>query len=114
MVLAPAAEFVKEYRKTGKQGKLSLFINEDMSAALIDSDDVGRAAAHLIAFDDFSPYNQKRLVLNGPENITGAQVVQLVTEAYRCKSRRSRLKRRIPDRANGRTESREQEHYFQS
>jgi uncharacterized protein YbjT (DUF2867 family) len=78
MILAPAAEFIKEYRKTSRQGKLSLFMNENMPAALIDSDDVGRAAAHLIASDDFSPYDHKRLVLNGPEEITGAQIVELV------------------------------------
>jgi uncharacterized protein YbjT (DUF2867 family) len=78
MILAPAAEFIKGYRKTGKQQKLSLFTNENMPAALIDSDDVGRAAAHLIASDDFSPYDHKSLVLNGPEEITGGQVLQLV------------------------------------
>jgi uncharacterized protein YbjT (DUF2867 family) len=78
MILAPAAEFIKEYRKTGKQQKLSLFMNENMPAGLIDPDDVGRVAAHLIASDDFSPFDHKKLVLNGPEEITGGQVVQLV------------------------------------
>lgn len=78
MTLSPAAEFVKEYRKTGKQGKLSLFLNKDMPAGLIDSDDVGRAAAYLIASDDFSSFNHKKLVLNGPEEITGSHIVDLV------------------------------------
>jgi uncharacterized protein YbjT (DUF2867 family) len=78
MVLSTAADFVKEYRQSRKQGKLSLFMNKDMAAGLIDSDDVGRAAAHLIAFDDFSPYDHKKLVLNGPEEITGAHIVELV------------------------------------
>lgn len=78
MILAPAAEFIKEYRKTGKQQKLALFMNTSMPAGLIDPDDVGRAAAHLIASDDFSPYDHKKLVLNGPEKITGAQIVALV------------------------------------
>lgn len=78
MALAPAAEFIKEYKKTGKQTKLSLFVNESMPVGLIDPDDVGRAAAHLIASDDISPHNRKRLVLNGPEKITGGQVVELV------------------------------------
>jgi uncharacterized protein YbjT (DUF2867 family) len=78
MALTSAADLIKEYRKTGKQGKLGLFMNKDMPAGLIDPDDVGRAAAHLISSDDFSSYDHKRLVLNGPEEITGAQVVQLV------------------------------------
>jgi uncharacterized protein YbjT (DUF2867 family) len=78
MILAPAAEFIKEFRLTSKQGKLCLFTNESMPAGLIDPDDVGRAAAHLIASDNFSPYDHKRLVLNGPEEITGADVVKLV------------------------------------
>jgi uncharacterized protein YbjT (DUF2867 family) len=78
MILAPAAEFIKEYRKTGKQTKLSLFVNENTPAGLIDPDDVGRAAAHLIASDDFSPYDHKKLVLNGPEEFTGADIIKLV------------------------------------
>ncbi|KER00031.1 hypothetical protein AUEXF2481DRAFT_1482 [Aureobasidium subglaciale EXF-2481] len=76
--LAPAAEFIKEYRKTGQQQKLSLFVDENTPADLIDPDDVGRAAVHLIASDDFSSYDHKRLVLNGPEEITGSQIVELV------------------------------------
>lgn len=75
MILAPAAEFIKEYRKTGKHQKLPLFMNENMPAGLIDADAVGHAAAHLIASDDFLPYDHKRLVLNGSEEITGTQVV---------------------------------------
>lgn len=78
MALTPAADLIKEYRKTGKQSKLRLFTNENMPAGLIDPDDVGRAAAHLLASDDFSPYDRKKLVLNGPEDITGADVVKLV------------------------------------
>ena len=78
MILAPAAEFVKEFRKSGKQGKLSLFVNENKPAGLIDPDDVGRAAAHLLASSAFSLYNRKKLVLNGPEQITGAQIIEMV------------------------------------
>lgn len=78
MVFAPAVDFIKEYRKTGEQGKLALFVDESKPAALIDPDDVGRAAAHLIASNDFLPYSGKRLVLNGPKKITGAQIVELI------------------------------------
>ncbi|KAI4767614.1 NAD(P)-binding protein [Aureobasidium sp. EXF-3400] len=85
MILAPAAEFIKEYRKTGKQTKLSLFVNEHTPAGLIDPDDVGRAAARLIASDDFSPYDHKRLVLNGPEEITGADIINLVEKRIGAK-----------------------------
>ncbi|KAI4725742.1 NAD(P)-binding protein [Aureobasidium sp. EXF-10728] len=80
MALAPAAEFIKKFRENGKQDKLSLFIDEKMPAGLIDPNDVGRVAAHLIAADDISPYDHKKLVLNGPEEINGAGVVKLVEQ----------------------------------
>lgn len=79
--LAPAAEFIKEYRKTGKQGKLALMLGADSPTGVVDAFDVGAIAAHLLAQDDTNTYNQKRLVLNGPEDITGEQVVAMV-EGY--------------------------------
>lgn len=79
--LAPAAEFIKEYRKTGKQGKLALMLGADSPTGVVDAFDVGAIAAHLLAQDDTNTYNQKKLVLNGPEDITGEQVVAMV-EGY--------------------------------
>jgi uncharacterized protein YbjT (DUF2867 family) len=81
MFLQPAASFIKQYQKTGKQGTLSLMVNKDGPIGLVDSDDVGRVAAHLLAQDDTAPHNRAKYVVNGPEDITGEETVKLV-EAY--------------------------------
>lgn len=78
--LAPAVEFVKQYRKTGKQDTLSILASADVPSAPIDPDEVGAVAAHLLATDDISPHDQAKYVLNGPEDITGVQIVQLIEE----------------------------------
>ncbi|KAI5269511.1 NAD(P)-binding protein [Aureobasidium subglaciale] len=80
MFLWPAADFIKNYRKTGEQGSLGMMVDSDTPTALIDSDDVGRVAAHLLAQQDVTPHNNKKYILNGPEDITGNEIVQLVEE----------------------------------
>ena len=80
MYLAPAVEFIKQYRKTGKQDTLRIVASADVPNAPIDPDEVGTVAAHLLATDDPSPHNQAKYVLAGPEDITGEQIVQLVEE----------------------------------
>ncbi|KAA8909131.1 hypothetical protein TRICI_004635 [Trichomonascus ciferrii] len=81
-VLASAAEFVKEFRSTGKQpDALKLMAAEDAPVGLIDPEEVGIFAAHLLAQDDVSPHNKARYVVNGPEDITGRQIVALVEQA---------------------------------
>lgn len=77
-VLQGAAELVKGHRETGKQGPLSLILSEDGPVGIIDSDDVGPIAAHLLAQEDPAVHNKAKYVLNGPEDITGRQVVELV------------------------------------
>ena len=44
MFLSPSADFIKNYRKTGKQGTLSMIIDASTPTGLVDSDDVGRYA----------------------------------------------------------------------
>ncbi|RBR24286.1 uncharacterized protein FIESC28_02776 [Fusarium coffeatum] len=78
--LASAAEFIKDYGKTGKQDALRLMVSEDAPIGMIDSNDVGIFAAHLLATDDITPHNKAKYVLNGPEDITGRQIVSLVEE----------------------------------
>jgi uncharacterized protein YbjT (DUF2867 family) len=80
MFLGPTAEFVKNYRQTGKQGTLSMMIDQNTPTGLVDSADVGRVAAHLLAQDDFSQHSGKRYNVSGPDNVTGAQVVELVED----------------------------------
>lgn len=80
LYLAPAAELIKQYRKTGKQHTLKLIASADVPNAPIDPDEVGTIAAHLLAKDDTSPHNQAKYVLQGPEDITGEQIVQMVEQ----------------------------------
>ena len=77
-VLGQAAELIKQYRKTGKQGSLGLLLDADAPVGVIDAWDVGILAAHLLARDDTSAYNGKRLVMNGPEDLSGRQIVEMV------------------------------------
>ncbi|KAM0324783.1 hypothetical protein ACHAQA_007747 [Verticillium albo-atrum] len=74
----PAADLVKEFRKTGKQGPLRLMASEDAPVGVIDANDVGVFAAHLLAEGDITPHDKAKYVLNGPEDITGREVVELV------------------------------------
>ncbi|KAH7136722.1 hypothetical protein B0J13DRAFT_559953 [Dactylonectria estremocensis] len=78
--LYPAAELVKEFRKTGKQQPLRLFAAEDAPVGIIDPHEVGVLAARLLVEDDVTPHNGAKYVLNGPEDITGRQIVELVEQ----------------------------------
>jgi uncharacterized protein YbjT (DUF2867 family) len=80
-ILGPAAEFIKEHRKTGKQGTLGLMLSADSPVGIIQPTEIGVVAAHLLAQEDVSKHNKAKLVLNGPEDITGEQVVKMV-ESY--------------------------------
>ncbi|KAL4906666.1 hypothetical protein BDW74DRAFT_150928 [Aspergillus multicolor] len=80
LVMGPAAEFIKEYRKNGKQSTLRLLLSEDAGVGIIDPDEVGVVAAHLLAQDDTSVHNHAKYVLNGPEDINGKQIVDLVEQ----------------------------------
>ena len=78
--MMPAAEFIKEYRKTGKQNVLKLMAAKDAPVGVIDSSEIGVFAAHLLAQDDISVHNKAKYVLNGPEDVTGKQIVELVEQ----------------------------------
>lgn len=71
-------EWVKNFRETGTQGILKLLPSEYAPVGVIDSDDVGVVAAHLLTAAEPSVHNKARYVLNGPEDITGRQVVELL------------------------------------
>jgi uncharacterized protein YbjT (DUF2867 family) len=76
--LASAAEWVKEYRKTGKRETLSITPAAEAAVAMIDPEDVGSVGAHLLALEDPTPHNQARYVLSGPEDVTGKRIVEVV------------------------------------
>ncbi|KAJ3454779.1 hypothetical protein MRS44_013379 [Fusarium solani] len=78
--LSPAAELIKNFRKTGKQDTLRLMASEDAPVGIIDSNDVGVFAAHLLTADDVIPHNKAKYVLNGPEDITGRQIITMIEE----------------------------------
>jgi len=77
-IAGPAAQFIKGYRETGKQGTLALMCSGDAPAASIDPEEVGRFAANLLAEDDPRKHYRAKYVLNGPEDYTGEDVVRMV------------------------------------
>lgn len=76
--LGTAAAFIKEYRKTGKQQTLRILGSSDAPVGIVDADEVGVLAATLLALEDTSPHNKAKYVVNGPEDLTGNQLVKLV------------------------------------
>ncbi|KAK4609297.1 hypothetical protein CLAFUW4_14686 [Fulvia fulva] len=77
-----AVDFIRHYRKTGSQPEegLSTMLDEHAPVGIIAADDVGVFAAHLLASDNISPHAGKHYVLNGPEDISGRKIVDLVEE----------------------------------
>ncbi|KAL1607603.1 hypothetical protein SLS60_002537 [Paraconiothyrium brasiliense] len=78
--LSAAAELIKKYRKTGNQEPLQLLASSDGPVGVIDPNDVGIIAAHLLTQEDSSVHNKAKYVLNGPEDISGNQIVKMVEE----------------------------------
>lgn len=78
--IASAAEFIQNYRKFGAQGKLSLMASEDAPVGIIDPHEVGVFAAHLLTQDNPAVHNKAKYILNGPEDVTGAQIVEMVEQ----------------------------------
>jgi uncharacterized protein YbjT (DUF2867 family) len=78
--LYSAAEFIKQYRKTGKQDTLRLVASQDAPVGIIDPHDVGVFAARLLGQEDPSVHSRAKYVLNGPEDITGEQIVKMVEQ----------------------------------
>ena len=78
--LATAAEFVKQFRKSGNKqpGPLRLMLDEKAPNGTIHSADVGIFAGHILADDEIARHSHKKYVLNDPEDLTGEMVVALV------------------------------------
>ena len=54
--------------------------DENGLSAPIDSNEIGTFAAHLLLLEDSSAYHAKKYTMNGPVDITGRQIVDLVEE----------------------------------
>jgi uncharacterized protein YbjT (DUF2867 family) len=80
LYLSTAAELIKKYRKTGKQDTLRLMGSIDAPVGIIDPHDVGVIAAHLLSQGDPTKHSKAKYILNGPEDITGKQIVEMVEQ----------------------------------
>ncbi|KAF7587413.1 hypothetical protein BBP40_007253 [Aspergillus hancockii] len=80
LYLSTAAELIKQYRRTGKQDPLRLIGSKDAPVGIVDPNDVGVFAAHLLSQGDPAVHNKAKYVLNGPEDITGKQILEMVEQ----------------------------------
>ncbi|KAH8422981.1 uncharacterized protein LDX57_000737 [Aspergillus melleus] len=78
--LAIITDYIKQYRQTGEQGQLRLMAAKDAPVAPVHPDEVGVLAAHLLATGDLSAHDRAKYIINGPEDITGEQLVGLVEQ----------------------------------
>jgi uncharacterized protein YbjT (DUF2867 family) len=78
--LSSAVEWVKNFRKSGKQETLRLMASEDTPVGIVDGYEVGIFAAFLLAQNDITPHHGAKYSLNGPENITGQQIIGMVEQ----------------------------------
>ncbi|KAK7941529.1 uncharacterized protein PG986_013916 [Apiospora aurea] len=77
-----AGLFVKKYRETGRQDEpLRLLADPDAPIGIIDADDIGPIAARLLLHADPAAHNRRRYAANGPEDVTGRQMVAMVERA---------------------------------
>lgn len=81
LVLGPAVAFVKEFRKSHEQTTLRLMVDEHVPSAPIDCNEVGAFAAHLLVQEDLRKFHTRRYIMNGPVDITGRQIVEMVEDA---------------------------------
>lgn len=80
MFMAAAAEWIKDYRTTGKQATLKLLLDDLTPAALIHPSDVGALGAAILALSDeaLATHRSQRYILAGPSNIKGCDIVAVV------------------------------------
>lgn len=78
--LMPVAALIKKFRETGEQETLRLMASDVAAVGIIDSNDVGVFAANLLVAEDVALHNKAKYVLNGPENISGRQIVAMTEE----------------------------------
>ena len=62
------------------RGTLRLMASKDAPVGVIDADDVGAFTARLLSQEYPSEHNKARYVLNGPKDITGQQIEDMVEQ----------------------------------
>ena len=67
-------------KKNKTNDPIPLILDEGSPVALINPDDVGEAAAKLLALDDPSPHFGKKYNLSGPEDVTGKDIVSMIEQ----------------------------------
>ncbi|KAF2626082.1 NAD(P)-binding protein [Macroventuria anomochaeta] len=83
--LGNAAEMIKKVQSGGKQDTLRLLASRYAPIGIIDPQDVSVVAAKLLLQQDTTVHNKAKYVLNGPEDITGDQIVAMVEERIGAK-----------------------------
>ncbi|ETN39967.1 uncharacterized protein HMPREF1541_06194 [Cyphellophora europaea CBS 101466] len=78
--LFSAVHYISSYQRGSKQEPLRLMASKDEPVGIIDPDDIGRLAAHLLLEKDTKPYNRGKYTISGPEDISGKQIVDMVEE----------------------------------
>lgn len=91
-----AANWVSQYKNTGKQETLEVILDADTPVAVIDPQDVGIVGAHLLALEDPTPHNQAKYVLSGPQDINGKQIVEMVEQHVGVKVQNVEFKSTVP------------------
>lgn len=90
--LASSADWIESLSKTGKQDVFKLSLAENEPVAMVDPEDVGHAGAQLLALEDPSPYDGKRLVISGPEDVTGRDIVVMAEKIAGVKAEKTAFK----------------------
>ena len=76
-ILLPSIDWLQ---KNKTDSPMPLLVDEEAPVAIIDAQDVGEAAAKLLALDDPSPHYSKKYNLSGPEDLTGKDIVALLEQ----------------------------------
>lgn len=73
-----AVEWTKKFKETGKKERLDTMFDEKAGVALVDPEEVGIIAAHLLAETDVVPHAGQKYIIVGPSNISGKDVVKAI------------------------------------
>jgi len=78
MFTHPAKSWVSKFKKDGSKDPYKLLCAGDHPIAPIDSVEVGLIAGKLLALDDITAHASQKYCLNGPQNATGKDIINVV------------------------------------
>jgi uncharacterized protein YbjT (DUF2867 family) len=90
--LGNAVDLIKTVQSGGSQVPLYMFADADAPVGVIASDEVGIFAATLMLQDDVAAHSKRKYVLNGPEDVTGNQIVKEIEARMGAKAEEVRFK----------------------